>query len=75
MSSDSVTPHGVPANNLGMETTLQESAVSPPSLVSLDRWMERYQQADSGSTGDSGPLDKPGFATIFQEPGGEPGAG
>jgi RNA polymerase sigma-70 factor (ECF subfamily) len=29
-----------------MAPNLQEGAVSAPSLVALDRWMERYQQAD-----------------------------
>jgi RNA polymerase sigma-70 factor (ECF subfamily) len=44
--SGAVTPYGAAANSLSMATSLQESAVSPPSLVDLDRWMERYQQAD-----------------------------
>jgi RNA polymerase sigma-70 factor (ECF subfamily) len=46
MSWDSVTPHGAPANYPAVETTLQESTVSPASPVLMDRWMERYQQAD-----------------------------
>lgn len=45
MSSDSVTPDGAPANIVGMETGLREAGVSQRSLE-LDRWMERYQQAD-----------------------------
>ncbi len=46
MFSGGVTPRGAPANSLAMATSLQESAVSQPSLEALDRWMERYQQAD-----------------------------
>ena len=46
MFSGGVTPHRAPANSLAMETSLLESAVSQRSSVALDRWMERYQQAD-----------------------------
>jgi RNA polymerase sigma-70 factor, ECF subfamily len=46
MFSGGVTPHRAPANSLAMETSLLESAVSQRSCVDLDRWMERYQQAD-----------------------------
>src|SRR6266478_2564322 len=46
MFSGGVTPHRAPANSLAMETSLLESAVSQRSFVDLDRWMERYQQAD-----------------------------
>src|SRR5713101_3054302 len=46
MFSGGVTPHPAPANSLAMETSLLESAVSQRSFVDLDRWMERYQQAD-----------------------------
>jgi RNA polymerase sigma-70 factor (ECF subfamily) len=34
------------ANTLQMETVLQESGASQRPCVDLDRWMERYQQAD-----------------------------
>ena len=46
MSSGGVTPGGAATNSLAMATSLQESAVLLPSRVALDRWMERYQQAD-----------------------------
>src|SRR5580704_12093907 len=46
MSSSGVTPRGVPANSLAMATSIEDRAVSQPSLATLDRWMERYQQAD-----------------------------
>jgi RNA polymerase sigma-70 factor (ECF subfamily) len=46
MSYGGVTPRRLPANTLQMETGLQESVVSQRSLVHMDRWMERYQQAD-----------------------------
>src|SRR6266851_10485890 len=47
MSSDGATPDSAATNSLlTMATSLQESAVLLPSRVALDRWMERYQQAD-----------------------------
>src|SRR6266851_10381708 len=47
MSSDGATPDSAATNSLlTMATSLQESAVLLPSHVALDRWMERYQQAD-----------------------------
>ena len=46
MFSGGVTPHRAPANIPTMETSLLESTVSQRSSVALDRWMERYQQAD-----------------------------
>src|SRR6266853_6200808 len=46
MFSSGVTPHRASANSLAMETSLLESPVSQRSFVNLDRWMERYQQAD-----------------------------
>ena len=46
MCSSGVTPDRVPANSLAMATGLQEGTVSQPSLVALEPWMERYQQAD-----------------------------
>jgi RNA polymerase sigma-70 factor (ECF subfamily) len=44
-------PHGVTpscpaANDLQMECGVQERVVTRQSFVDLDRWMERYQQAD-----------------------------
>jgi hypothetical protein len=41
-----VTPRGSAANELQMESCLQENIVSRPSFADLDRWMEKYQQAD-----------------------------
>ena len=46
MFSDSVTPRSAAANKLEMQSCLLENAVARPSSVELDRWMERYQQAD-----------------------------
>jgi RNA polymerase sigma-70 factor, ECF subfamily len=42
-----VTPHVPAANDSQMESRLQENVVSRQSFADLDRWMERYQQADS----------------------------
>ena len=41
-----VTPRGAAANEPQMESCLKENIVSRPSFADLDRWMERYQQAD-----------------------------
>jgi RNA polymerase sigma-70 factor, ECF subfamily len=49
--SEKLFPQGVTwrvaaANNRQLEPGLQESAVPGQHLIDLDRWMERYQQAD-----------------------------
>jgi RNA polymerase sigma-70 factor, ECF subfamily len=49
--SEEMSPHGVTpacpaANSPQMESGLQECVVPRQPLVDLDRWMERYQQAD-----------------------------
>ena len=46
MLPDRVTPSGAVANTQQMEIGLQENVVLRRSFVDLDRWMERYQQAD-----------------------------
>ena len=47
MFPQGVTPRAAAANDLQMESCLQENVVSQQSsFVDLDRWMERYQQAD-----------------------------
>lgn len=46
MFPQGVTPRDAAANDPQMESCLQEGVVSRQSLVDLDRWMERYQQAD-----------------------------
>jgi RNA polymerase sigma-70 factor (ECF subfamily) len=46
MFPEGVTPRVAGANNLQMESCLQEKVVPQQSFADLDRWMERYQQAD-----------------------------
>ena len=46
MFPESVTPRVAGANELQMESALQENVVPQQSCADLDRWMERYQQAD-----------------------------
>jgi RNA polymerase sigma-70 factor (ECF subfamily) len=46
MFPQGVTPRAAAANDPQMESCLQENIVSQRSFVGLDRWMERYQQAD-----------------------------
>jgi RNA polymerase sigma-70 factor (ECF subfamily) len=46
MFPQGVTPRAAAANDLQMESCLQEDTVSQQSFADLDRWMERYQQAD-----------------------------
>jgi len=46
MFPQGVTPHPAAANDPQMESCLQERIVSQQSFEDLDRWMERYQQAD-----------------------------
>src|SRR5246500_4733316 len=46
MFPEGVTPRVASANNLRMESCLQENVVPQQSFADLDRWMERYQQAD-----------------------------
>ena len=46
MFLQSVTSRTAAANDLQMGSCLQENIVSQQSFVDLDRWMERYQQAD-----------------------------
>ena len=41
-----VTPRVAAANNPPMESRLQENVVPRQHFADLDRWMERYQQAD-----------------------------
>ncbi len=49
MFPDSITPRCAVANTQQMETGLQENVVLQRSFADLDRWMERYQQADPES--------------------------
>src|SRR6266850_7545916 len=46
MFLDGVTSRVAAANSLKMETNLLGNVVVRQSFVDLDRWMERYQQAD-----------------------------
>jgi RNA polymerase sigma-70 factor (ECF subfamily) len=46
MFPQGVTPRVTAANTPQMESGLQEDVVRQQSFVDLDRWMERYQQAD-----------------------------
>ncbi len=46
MFPQGVTPLAAAANNPQMESGLQENVASRPHFADLDRWMERYQQAD-----------------------------
>src|SRR6202163_2874779 len=46
MFPQGVTPRAAAANDPQMESCLQENVVSQQSFADLDRWMERYQQAD-----------------------------
>ena len=46
MFPQSVTPRVAGANDPQMESGLQENVVPGQRFVDLDRWMERYQQAD-----------------------------
>ncbi len=46
MFPQAVTPQAAAANNPQMESALEENVVSQQSFADLDRWMERYQQAD-----------------------------
>ena len=46
MFPQGVTPRPAAANDPQMESCLQENIVSQQSIADLDRWMERYQQAD-----------------------------
>ena len=46
MFPESVTPREAAANGPQMESCLKETIVSRQSFAELDRWMERYQQAD-----------------------------
>jgi RNA polymerase sigma-70 factor, ECF subfamily len=46
MFPQGVTPRAARANDLQMESALQEKVVPQQSFTDLDRWMERYQQAD-----------------------------
>jgi len=46
MFPEGVTPGVPPTNSRRMESCLQEKVALPQSFVDLDRWMERYQQAD-----------------------------
>jgi RNA polymerase sigma-70 factor, ECF subfamily len=46
MFPQGVTPRVATANDQRMESSLQEKAVPRQSFADLDRWMERYQQAD-----------------------------
>src|ERR1700724_2311336 len=46
MFPEGVTPRVAAANDLQMESALQENVVPQQSFADLDRWMERYQQAD-----------------------------
>ena len=46
MFPQGVTSHGAGANDLQMGSGLQENVVPRQSCADLDRWMERYQQAD-----------------------------
>lgn len=46
MFPENVTSRASNANTSQMETAVQESLVPKRSLLNLDQWMERYQQAD-----------------------------
>jgi RNA polymerase sigma-70 factor (ECF subfamily) len=46
MFTDGVTSHRAIANTSEMESGIQEYVVPRQSFADLDRWMERYQQAD-----------------------------
>ena len=46
MFPQGVTPRAAAANDPQMESCLQENIVSQQPFADLDRWMERYQQAD-----------------------------
>ena len=46
MFPQGVTPRAAAANDPRMKSRLQENIVSQQSFADLDRWMERYQQAD-----------------------------
>src|ERR1700722_17754887 len=46
MFPEGVTPHVAGANDSKVESGLQENVVPRQSFADLDRWMERYQQAD-----------------------------
>jgi RNA polymerase sigma-70 factor (ECF subfamily) len=46
MFPQGVTPRAAAANDSQMESCLQENVASQQSFADLDRWMERYQQAD-----------------------------
>jgi RNA polymerase sigma-70 factor (ECF subfamily) len=46
MFPQGVTSHGAGANDLQMGSGLQENVVPRQSCADLDRWMERYHQAD-----------------------------
>src|SRR6202166_4466859 len=46
MFPEGVTPRVAGANDLQMESGLQENVAPRQSFADLDRWMERYQQAD-----------------------------
>src|SRR6267154_3135044 len=46
MFPQGVTPLAAAANSQQMESGLQEDVVPRQSFADLDRWMERYQQAD-----------------------------
>src|SRR6202521_2552040 len=51
MFPQGVTPRAAAANGPQMESCLQEDIVSQQSFADLDRWMERYQQADPEAPG------------------------
>jgi RNA polymerase sigma-70 factor (ECF subfamily) len=46
MFPQGVTPRVASANDLWMESCVEENVVPRQSFADLDRWMERYQQAD-----------------------------
>src|SRR5258707_9903074 len=46
MFPQGVTPRVALANDLWMESSVEENVVPRQSFADLDRWMERYQQAD-----------------------------
>ena len=58
-----------------MKSDLQENVMPRQSFADLDRWMERYQQADPDAPAVLVWRPQPCFASILQEPSGEPGAG
>ena len=51
MFPQGVTPRAAAANDLLMESCLQVNIVSRQPFADLDRWMERYQQADPEAPG------------------------